>query len=1183
MNEPLSLGIRKGSGSSINKTENRLKILEELVSSSNHTSYRLPGQRDKFLSHVFYSTVDLLDSSNGTDVRHKVWRIYTKLIDGQAETIGQLRYYFFNILEQYDAKDEDIPLLIDFLIAYQSKSIAELMMIYEFLNVVLSYSHLPNEILSQSIVILCIGANRDELFPICMKIIRNLMGTYLGFATLTTLHHIIEDEINFGDKLLIRGAVHFLVQSIWGDLVQVTEKSGLSVTVVLPAFKMLLSNEMIVSPQISYEIADGIHCFVKNVHDNRLNKNRNDENQQHQNVDPNHKTMESTVIYCDEFQTLSSKSHDIVYHYTWDLILDICDIIVSNHLQSWKATIDKTNTEQNESLKVLRKILDILELFEKLLDSEQSDLIQQETDLSTPSFNNECLEKIFNIFEMARDFLSNETLIKMIDNRLNHIILNRFGFDLDAKLKRLRHIISVYFVSNRNNLVKLKCLEKLTNFLNDSNLIDIDIGNDSVILDPNDKEKSKMELVEVCMDMLASNAFTTSSPLPLKPSMIDKLLNKDKTRFWMIGHKIIQITTTGCTSRAIKNGLCNKCFMICHMNKPQNHQSSSSSTQPHNSLNSLSNQWSGGQYSNQSGSVDLQSQTENSSHDQFFQQQSMINSEADNNQTRRRHRSEIHHNTKLMKKMVNINDDYFMGKSKSNQIGSSIDSDLNGVSCNNSSKYCRCWCQTWAEILIRRATGNTRIMLRIENNLGDFPNNWTNTEGDDSLAEIFKNSNLQLNLGMKLQRSSDSIYTNDENLSETDSVTHETASKSSDSETVSIQNSNDKQSNSYKASQPVTRAASFGGSNRNNGHNLANDNNQNVNIYERAKNMISRKLEKDFSFEEKESISAESRGSQSSINDENNKIESDDSAAFSDQPNLMFRDRGHTISIPVQKSSSSNSVVRGQSSCEYSSISASNINLSSRQTISPVGLSPQFVFLQLYYNSMFKDEIGFGGSGGSNPIEKPILLDRNDSLVRSLGTFDRTTPYETHKIGILYVGPGQTKSRSEILSNQIGSYRYSKFLKEIGQLISLEEVNPKIFYVGGLSARDGPFAISWCDHLVQTIFHVATFMPTLQNDPNCNNKMAHIGNDLVCIVYNNSGEKFDLNNVKGGFGQVLQATVTITPLEYESNIVEIQCKKEFGEFIGHTDSQLLSDQALPLYVREIAVHANVSFLIDYTR
>lgn len=39
-------------------------------------------------------------------------------------------------------------------------------------------------------------------------------------------------------------------------------------------------------------------------------------------------------------------------------------------------------------------------------------------------------------------------------------------------------------------------------------------------------------------------------------------------------------------------------------------------------------------------------------------------------------------------------------------------------------------------------------------------------------------------------------------------------------------------------------------------------------------------------------------------------------------------------------------------------------------------------------------------------------------------------------------------------------------------------------------------------------------------------------------------EFFMLNETyQGGFGQVLQATVTITPLEYESNIVEIQCKK----------------------------------------
>lgn len=60
-------------------------------------------------------------------------------------------------------------------------------------------------------------------------------------------------------------------------------------------------------------------------------------------------------------------------------------------------------------------------------------------------------------------------------------------------------------------------------------------ASENLILDPNDKERSKIELVEVCMDMLASNAYTTSSPLPLRPSMIDKLLNKDKSQTWIIG------------------------------------------------------------------------------------------------------------------------------------------------------------------------------------------------------------------------------------------------------------------------------------------------------------------------------------------------------------------------------------------------------------------------------------------------------------------------------------------------------------------------------------------------------------------------------------------------------------------------------------------------------------------------
>jgi len=39
-------------------------------------------------------------------------------------------------------------------------------------------------------------------------------------------------------------------------------------------------------------------------------------------------------------------------------------------------------------------------------------------------------------------------------------------------------------------------------------------------------------------------------------------------------------------------------------------------------------------------------------------------------------------------------------------------------------------------------------------------------------------------------------------------------------------------------------------------------------------------------------------------------------------------------------------------------------------------------------------------------------------------------------------------------------------------------------------------------------------MPNRPSDPNGNNKKRHIGNDFVTIVYNNSGEEFDMGTIK---------------------------------------------------------------------
>lgn len=119
---------------------------------------------------------------------------------------------------------------------------------------------------------------------------------------------------------------------------------------------------------------------------------------------------------------------------------------------------------------------------------------------------------------------------------------------------------------------------------------------------------------------------------------------------------------------------------------------------------------------------------------------------------------------------------------------------------------------------------------------------------------------------------------------------------------------------------------------------------------------------------------------------------------------------------------------------------------------------------------------------------------------------DHIHPYETHKIGVIYVGPRQviskayflmpyyvgvsdwfeyascffisylylcvymnvhlqTKDEKGILSNQYGSERYAAFVQGLGQLLRLSDCNPDRVYIGGLDCqgKDGQFAYSWQD------------------------------------------------------------------------------------------------------------------------
>ncbi|XP_036890571.1 tuberin isoform X2 [Sturnira hondurensis] len=234
------------------------------------------------------------------------------------------------------------------------------------------------------------------------------------------------------------------------------------------------------------------------------------------------------------------------------------------------------------------------------------------------------------------------------------------------------------------------------------------------------------------------------------------------------------------------------------------------------------------------------------------------------------------------------------------------------------------------------------------------------------------------------------------------------------------------------------------------------------------------------------------------------------------------------------------------------------------------GINPSFVFLQLYHSPFFGDE-----------TNKPILLP-NESFERSVQLLDQIPSYDTHKIAVLYVGEGQSNSELAILSNEHGSYRYTEFLTGLGKLIELKDCQPDKVYLGGLDVcgEDGQFTYCWHDDIMQAVFHIATLMPTKDVDKHRCDKKRHLGNDFVSIVYNDSGEDFKLGTIKGQFNFV---HVIVTPLDYECNLVSLQCRRDMEGLVDTSVAKIVSDRNLPFVARQMALHANMASQVHHSR
>jgi tuberous sclerosis protein 2 len=225
--------------------------------------------------------------------------------------------------------------------------------------------------------------------------------------------------------------------------------------------------------------------------------------------------------------------------------------------------------------------------------------------------------------------------------------------------------------------------------------------------------------------------------------------------------------------------------------------------------------------------------------------------------------------------------------------------------------------------------------------------------------------------------------------------------------------------------------------------------------------------------------------------------------------------------------------------------------------------SPSFIFLQLFHSA-------------APPPNTPLLLAADEATARAVKVLDRVPPYTTHKIGVVYVGKGQT-SEAAILANTSGSSRYLEFLSGLGQLRRLSDTTPQAVYLGGLDrgGGDGEFAYFHLDETTQVVFHVATLMPTLTSDPHCSNKKLHIGNDFVTIVFNESGRPYQFGAIKGQFGY---AEVVVEPLPAGFNRVSVAV---CGGLEGRLSMEpaLVSSLQLPTLARTKALQANFASLV----
>lgn len=75
------------------------------------------------------------------------------------------------------------------------------------------------------------------------------------------------------------------------------------------------------------------------------------------------------------------------------------------------------------------------------------------------------------------------------------------------------------------------------------------------------------ELTETCIDLMARYTFSPCSASPKRLPTAEFLLSGGQSMTWLVGNRLITVTTSGCSQIPLKSGLCDKCWNVCKVER----------------------------------------------------------------------------------------------------------------------------------------------------------------------------------------------------------------------------------------------------------------------------------------------------------------------------------------------------------------------------------------------------------------------------------------------------------------------------------------------------------------------------------------------------------------------------------------------------------------------------------------